>query len=198
MYVADCLSRACINQPVNSTPTPTKSVEHVASINDDDCSQMTELRLVASASTIKLIKRAAADDEKYTALRNQIYKGWPDDARDLPAQLNEYATFADELVVSDGLIFKGHHVVIPVAARPDILERLHSSHIGMNGCIRRAREAVYYPGITADIKRLVGACNVCANYQQQQQREPLMPHPAPSRPWEKLGIDIFNFQIMTI
>ena len=39
----------------------------------------------------------------------------------------------------------------------EILERIHSSHIGVNGCLRRAKEAVYYPGITADIKKTVAA-----------------------------------------
>jgi len=75
----------------------------------------------------------------------------------VPANLRQFITFSDELAECDSLVFKGHHVVVPREARAEILERIHSPHIGINGCLRRAKEAVYYPGITADIKKTVAA-----------------------------------------
>ena len=65
---------------------------------------------------------------------------------------------------------------------------------GHNGCIRRAREAVYYPGLTADIKRIVGNCETCQRYHNDLQKEPLRSHTAPSRPWQKVDVDIFTFR----
>jgi len=109
------------------------------------------------------------------------------------ADLRLYHTFADELSVSCDLAFKGHRLVVPLPARADILDRLHSAHTGVNGCLRRARETVFWPGITADVKRLAETCQICARYQQATQKEPLMSHPPPSRPWEKVGVDIFTF-----
>jgi hypothetical protein len=50
-----------------------------------------------------------------------------------------------------------------------------------------------WPNITADIRRTVESCVVCASHQLAQQKEPLMSHPAPDRPWEKVGLDIFTF-----
>jgi len=126
-------------------------------------------------------------------LKEQIAAGWPTTLDALPTELRQYATFADELVVSGGLVYKGHRVVIPRGARENILQRIHASHIGINGCIRRAREAVFYPGITTAIKEMVARCPVCVRYQSDTQKEPLMSHPAPSRPWEKVGTDIFTF-----
>ena len=70
------------------------------------------------------------------------------------------------------------------------LRKIHSSHIGVNGCLRRAKEAVYYLVITADIKKTVSACQIRESFQQAVQKEPLMPHAAPSRAWEKVGADI--------
>ena len=58
-----------------------------------------------------------------------------------------------------------------------MLERIHSSHIGVNGCIRRAREAVFWPGITADIKALISRCEVCNAFASDNQKEMLMPLP---------------------
>jgi len=79
-------------------------------------------------------------------------------------------------------VFKGDRVVIPLDARAEILRRIHSSHIGVNGCIRRAREAVFYPGMTADIKLMVARCAICAEHQAMSHKEPLMLYAAPSRP----------------
>jgi len=69
-------------------------------------------------------------------------------------ELQAYFTFSDVLAVSGDFVFKGHRVVIPVGYREQILARLHSSHIDINSCIRRARETCYFLGITAEIKRL--------------------------------------------
>jgi hypothetical protein len=149
--------------------------------------------MVASAATIELIKHAAAADDQYQLLRRQIAVGWPADPSDVPADLREFTTFADELIDCDGLVFKGQRVVVPREARADILQRIHSSHIGVNGCIRRAKESVFYPGLTADIKKAVAACTICETFQMSIQKEPLMPHAAPSRPFEKVGVDIFTF-----
>ena len=44
----------------------------------------------------------------------------------------------------DNLGFKGHRVIVPRGARTEILKRIHGSHMGINGCIRRARESVFY------------------------------------------------------
>ena len=82
--------------------------------------------------------------------------------------------------------------MIPTGARDDILQRLHVSHIGINGCVRRARETVFYPGITTALKDLVSKCAVCLRFQQETQKEPLLPHEAPERPWQKVGTDIFT------
>jgi len=73
------------------------------------------------------------------------------------------------------------------------LERLHATHTGVSACLRRARETGYWPGITADIKRAIIACDICTCHHQSIQKEPLMSHPAPSRLCEKVGVDIFTF-----
>ena len=42
-----------------------------------------------------------------------MLQGWPADPSDVPSDLREFTTFADELCVSDGLVFKGQRVVVP-------------------------------------------------------------------------------------
>ena len=40
---------------------------------------------------------------------------------------------------------------------------------------------------------MISQCAVCQAYQNENQKETLMSHPTPSRPWQKVGIDIFTF-----
>ena len=122
---------------------------------------MSELRMIASTKTMNIIKEAVATDDQYASLRTQIAVGWPDRSNDLTSNLREFRTFADDLTVCDDLICKGTRFVIPGGACQAMLERLHSSHIGTNGCIRRAREVIFYPGIVAAIRALVQRCEIC-------------------------------------
>lgn len=58
----------------------------------------------------------------------------------------------------------------------------------------RARETVFWPGINKEIMEIAKACEVCQVFSRSQQRETLMSHEIPQSPWEKLGIDFFEFQ----
>jgi len=70
---------------------------------------------------------------------------------------------------------------------------VHAGHLGINSCLRRARELIYWPGMTRDIRQHVQACSVCATYPDKQPLETLRRHDLPERPWQKVGTDIFTF-----
>lgn len=108
-------------------------------------------------------------------------------------EIRTYITFADELKVHGELIYKGNRVVVPAGARFEVLERIHSGYIGINGCIRRAHDVLYWPNMAADIKVKVERCALCQEYQLANTKEPLLSHDVPKRPWEKVGIDIFTY-----
>ena len=148
--------------------------------------------MIASADTLVLTESAAGDNE-YIRLQQHIFRGWPDSAEEVAADLRPYLTFADEHSVSRGLVYKGHRLVVPGPARAEILHRLQSAHTGTNACLRRAPETVFWPGITADIKRLVGAGQTYNRYLESTQKEPLMSHITPNGPSEKVGVDVLTF-----
>ena len=67
----------------------------------------------------------------------------------------------DELTVQDGLVFKGNSVMIPKSLRADMKLKIHSSHLGIEACLRRARECIYWPGMSAEMKHHISACETC-------------------------------------
>lgn len=42
-------------------------------------------------------------------------------------------------MVQDGIVFKGERAVIPNVLRSDMIHRVHSAHLGIEGCLSRAR-----------------------------------------------------------
>ena len=133
-------------------------------------------------------------DQDLNKLKEVVFKGWPAYRKQCPQELWDYWTFRCDLVIEDGLILKGGGIIIPEILRGQILDALHTGHQGETKCLLLARESVFWPGITNDIKQLVKDCDTCNKYQAEQPKLPLMQPDLPTRPWEKLGTDIFEFK----
>ena len=140
---------------------------------------------------IDKIRQATKEDEVMSVLIETILCGWPETKADLPIKLMPYFHTRNEYTVQDGLVFKGDRVVIPVSLRK---EAIHTSHIGIEGCIRGAHECIYWPGMNAEIKEHRSTCAVCNAYPASQQKETLMTHDLPDRPWEKFDVDLMQLQ----
>ena len=54
------------------------------------------------------------------------------------------------------------------------------------------QESVFWPGFSAEIKQMVETCETCRKFETSPQKEPLVSHDVPLRPWEKIGVDIFE------
>ena len=115
------------------------------------------------------------------ALKTIIRQGWSETKDKIPESLAPYFSFRDELTIHDGLVFKGERLVISLRARPYIKSRLHASHVGIQGSLRRARESVYWPGMNQEVSDYRSKCTVCANHPRDQAKAPLITHDVPSR-----------------
>lgn len=83
--------------------------------------------------------------------------------------------------------------MIPASLRQKLMIKLHSSHTGIQSCLRRARELIYWPGMNKDVVDYISKCDLCASQQNAQGKEPLIQHEQPSRPWEKVATDMFTY-----
>ena len=88
-------------------------------------------------------KQFSAGDPVLQVLRETILRGWPNSKTEVLESFYAYYDIRDELTVQDDLVFKGQQVVAPVALRKELIRACHASHIGIEGCIRRARESLY-------------------------------------------------------
>lgn len=139
------------------------------------------------------IKTATAHDDDLMELARVIMTGWSDERQNSPIQTRPYWTFRDELTVHDGIIYKGSQIIIPKALRRELLNRLHVSHSGNAAMMRRAQDAIFWPGLRADIKEVAERCDKCQRDAPSQQKETLRQHFIPDKPWSKVGVDIFTY-----
>ena len=181
MYLADTLSHAHL--PTTACSPAEEETERIHAVHF----------LPISEPQLAEIQHETAADSVLQTLTQVILKGWPDQKEALPSELHPYYTVRDELTAQDGILFKGLRCIIPVSLRPKICERLHGAHTGVEGCLRRARETVYWPSMNADLQDYIAKCDVCSTYQNDQQKEPLISHKIPNRLWETVGCDILHF-----
>lgn len=146
---------------------------------------------ITDAKIQKILDELPWDVELMT-LKQTILSGWPSERSKCDISLLNYWNFREELTVQDGLIMKNKRIIIPSSLRTEMLEKLHYGHAGIEKCRMRARDVLYWPGINKDISDMISKCAVCNENRNRQQKEPMIPHEVPDRPWQKIGVDLFE------
>lgn len=86
-------------------------------------------------------------------------------------------------------MLKGNRIVVPASMRNKVLQAIYLGHQGENKSVLQARESVFWPSITTDIRWMVKTCEPCNKHQPAQPKLPILQPDLPTRPWEKLGTD---------
>ncbi|XP_062600865.1 uncharacterized protein K02A2.6-like [Saccostrea cucullata] len=125
------------------------------------------------------VRLATQADPQMKILMNIIHDGWPDKRKKCPSQALEYWNHRDELTEIDGIIFKGHKIIIPRDLRRQMMEAVHIGHMGVEKCLRRARDIIFWPRMSTDITNMVLECGVCLERRNSNPKEPLISHDIP-------------------
>ena len=187
MFIADTLSRDYLpNTQSNVDKSSVISIcEEISSI------QMSE-NVAVTNERLEDIRQKTALDVELQTLRDMILYGWPVHYKNVPEIIRPYFKFRDELSVENGIIFRGPCIVVPMSLRPYMLKQIHYAHNGIDATIRYGRDILYWPSMSAQLKNYVASCKICNQFSNKQQRENLKSHEFPSRPWSKVGMDIFT------
>ena len=118
--------------------------------------------------------------------------GFPEERPQLPPDLHPYWDVRQDLSVDQGIILLGQWLVIPAPLRPSVLRSLHASHQGETRTLRRARQVVFWPKMTNDIRNIVRSCSACATFSPSQPFEPVLSDQRAVRPFEKCATDLFQ------
>ena len=94
--------------------------------------------------------------------------------------------------MQEEVVYKGDRVVVPDTLHPRILSHTHAEHSGVEASISKARDSVFRPNMTQEIKHFVAVCSICNANLPKHQKETLHPHDVPARPWSKVGMDLIT------
>ena len=187
LIIADALSRA----PTSESTGDDRLLQEEA----DAYIQTTLQCLPATERRLEEIRKQQQQDEVCQQLAEYCKTGWPDRSR-LSGVTKKFYPVATELSVEKGLLLRGNRLVIPTSLRPEVLSQLHVGHQGIKKCRERAKQAVWWPGLSKQLQELVQDCPVCYKHRIQR-AEPLLPTPLPKLPWQKVGTDLFEWKKST-
>lgn len=185
LLTADTLSRA----PVNSS---TRDSNIANSLMEDTNIYVNSImsNLPASDTYLAELREQLQADSTCSQVMAMCQSQWSEYST-LSTVLKQYWRERAFLTVLDGLLLRGTRLVIPSAMRNSILEKLHEGHQGVAKCRERARETVWWPGLSAQLNELVLHCRTCIK-ERTNPAQPLMRSELPDRPWQKLGADMFT------
>lgn len=171
----DLLSRDC------DSPPPVPTVEN-------------EVLLILPISDLaaKEFQTAITEDKELQTLSTTITSGWPSKISAVPQAIRKYFNFREDLSLHEGLLLKGSQLLVPAKLRPKMLTLIHQGHLGIDSCTKRAREALFWPGMTTDITNFISTCSVCQSTSRNKPPEPLILKEVPARPWQIVASDIFQ------
>ena len=181
MYIADALSRAYLTDEA-----PSAFTEELTFFDATESGYLSAVRLEDIAEHSK-------KDPVLVQLERMICSGWPEKKDDVEQSLRPFFNFRDELTVQHGVIYTGERVVVALKLRKDMIQRIHLSHTGIEGCLRRALVSVYWPGMDAQVRDYIQSCETCLSTGSKQQNETMIPHEVKNHPWSKVGLDLFDF-----
>lgn len=179
LSVADALSRSYL-------PETTETLIPDLEVNE---AHLTTHLPILSEKYVEL-QQATADDPVMQALTSIFQHGWPKSKEDLPTAVRQYWDYKDELSSVDGLLFRAQRLIVPHSWRKEMLDRIHESHQGIVKCKQRARDILFWPGMSSKVSK----CSICNQFQRAQPKEPMVIQELPKRPWAKIGIDLFEFK----
>ncbi len=145
-------------------------------------------------ATLQEIQRETMNDMQLQTLKTTVLNGWPDSRAEVNPSIHQYWNFREEISVFNGVLFKGHRIIIPVSMRETMLLKIHASHLGIDACTNKAKDSVYWPGIYDSITRHVNACRICQENAPVQQPLPMQTPEIPTRPWQKIAVDLFQLK----
>ena len=172
MHLSDALSRLTSRNDNSKA----KSIPGL-DITVHDVQVFTEI----SPLSLEKIKHVTENDSDLKTLKQYIQDGFPANRSDCIESVQGYFGFREELAIVNGLIVKGHWVVIPSQLHDEAL-KLHSTHMGIVKTKNRARTSFFWPNMNQEIEAHLSECRPCATFQEKQPKETLLNDPVSSVP----------------
>ena len=142
------------------------------------------------AMTIAEIESATEADPEMRSLKQAIAAGKLDLERE--PNLREYRHVFQELSCHEGLLVRGHQIVVPTSLREKAVSLAHEAHQGIVKSKQYLRSRMWFPRMDSRVTAAIEHCHPCQIVTHRPQREPLKMVPIPGEPWSSLRADFYG------
>lgn len=184
LVLADCLSRSPVDEFEKDKDDLSEEI--------DDYVRLTIANLPTTKNLLDRIRDEQESDFICRTLKNYCLKSWPPKTK-IPDGIRPYYQLKDNISYIDHLLLYNSRIIIPSSIQREMLSKIHEGHFGMNKCRNRAKQSVWWFGLSTQLKNAVENCPKCIE-ERSNIKEPFKKEDFPSRPWQKLGIDLFKLK----
>lgn len=85
--------------------------------------------------------------------------------------------------------------MIPFSMRQDMLTRIHKSHKGVEGSLRRASENIFWPGMNTETRDFICHCEICRSLDDKKCKETLISHKFHTHLGERLLVTFLHLMV---
>ena len=161
-------------------------------IDDLDC-VVASVRLDLKPITWEEIMTISKSDLDIQLAINYIRSGSTGPTQKLTEEATRLVRLRKDMEVEvDMLVYRGRPVV-PKLLRKRVIKLLHSAHQGITRMTSRAEDAVFWPGMTGDIKKVRLNCESCDRYAPSQSNLPPIDPIVPEYPFQHLSADYMEY-----
>lgn len=185
LVLADCLSRNPIGCTNSAGKDFAEEIDHYV--------HFVTSHLPATKCMLQKIKDEQEKDYVCAKLKEFCLNKWPTKNR-LPSGLSAYFQLKDNISFSNGFLMLDTRLIIPPSLQRELLAKIHEGHLGINKCRDRARQSIWWLGISLQLKDLIENCPSCIE-QRYNIKEPFVKEAFPDRPWQKVGMDLFKLEV---
>ncbi|KAK9744355.1 Integrase zinc binding domain [Popillia japonica] len=129
----------------------------------------------------------------FEKIKEYVQKGWPE-RKNCRRDILPYYKHRDYITIVDNMFTYQDRIIVPPHERKQCLKEIHSGHLGLNKSKARAKETVWWPGISQQITDMVNNCEECIRNSNMNHVEPMLPFSVETLPWICVGTDLFEFR----
>ena len=147
----------------------------------------------ASISTTEL-QNATLHDPTLSAVKHCLLHE-PHD----PQLITAFKQILNELsITADGIIIRGHRVIIPASLQQRTIALAHEGHQGIVKTKELLRSTVWFPNIDSMVSNTIQTCYACQINNPKIDYEPFTMSIMPSQPWQDLACDFYSADTITL
>ncbi|XP_023248186.1 uncharacterized protein K02A2.6-like [Copidosoma floridanum] len=137
----------------------------------------------------KQIAKYTRTDLMLSKVYRYVKYGWPDEVDE---SVKPFASRAHELCIDQDVLMWGYRVIVPDKLKQDLLDEVHSTHMGSSKMKAVARQYFWWPNLDKELEQFAKSCEICNTFANNPERAELVRYTDSKEPLERIHMDFLG------